>query len=201
MGREGKVFWGVKKAAYAIATIASNGSATYGSPVDVPGSVSMNLSPKGESGYFYADDTEYYDLIANEGYEVNWEVARIPDAMRAAILGCQIDANGLIVEDANAEPVHFALLFETQTDQGPVRHVIYNLTANRAEMSHKTKEASKNPGTETIPCTARSIYVPAIDKWVPAARTSADVNATAFNEWFEAVTLPTAETPKQGEGE
>lgn len=191
MGREGKVFWGVKKAAYAIATIASNGSATYGNPVDVPGSVSMQASPKGESGYFYADDTEYYDLVSSEGYDINWEVARIPDVLREALLGYQEDSNGILVENANAEPVHFALLFETQTDQGAVRHVFYNLIANRNEMNHKTKEASKNPGTETIPCTARSIYIPDMDIWTPAARTSADVNPTAFSEWFEEVKVPT----------
>ena len=192
MGKEGKVFWGAKKASFAIATLGTNGSATYGTPVDVPGSVALTGDPKGEHGFFYADDQEYYDLQSNEGYDVNWEMARIPDALRKAILGYVEDANGLLIENANAEPVHFALLFETTTDQGPVRHVFYNLVANRAAMNHKTKENSKNPGTETIPCTARAIYVPAMNLWTPAARTSADVNPTAFEEWFEEVKVPTA---------
>lgn len=191
--REGKVFWGIKKAYIAIATIASDGSATFGSPREIPGAKSLTMTPKGESGYYYADDIEYFDLQSNEGYEGNWEMARILDVIKTDILGYIQDSKGVLYENKNADPVHFALLFESTTDQRPTRYVYYNCTASRPEQSHNTKEAAINPGTEKLSIISKPIYIPSLDKWVPSSVTTKDTDDTVFNDWFEEVYVPTPE--------
>ena len=189
---EGKVFWGIRKAYYAIATIASDGSATYGLPKAVPGAKSLTMDAKGNSGFFYADDIEYYDLESNEGYEGNLELARILDLVKTDLLGYVEDANGVLYENKNADPVHFALLYESQTDQQPTRYVFYNLTASKPGRNHKTKEENIEPGTETIPVKAKPIYIPSLDIWTPSSHSTKDTDAEVFDDWFETVYLPQA---------
>ena len=196
---EGKVFWGIRKACYAIATIANDGSATFGLPKEVPGAKSLTMTPKGESGYFYADDIEYFDLKSNEGYEGSWEMARILDLVKTDLLGYSADANGVLYENKNATPVHFALMFESQTDQDPTRYVFYNLTASRPDQSHKTKEASIDPGTETIPVIGKPIYVPALDIWTASSVTTKDSDSEVFDDWFNQVYVPQAAAPSGGQ--
>ena len=196
---EGKVFWGLRKAFYAIATIASDGSATFGLPKEVPGAKSLTMQPKGENTPYHADDIEYYDIDSNEGYEGNWEMARILDLVKKDILGHLEDANGVLYEDTNPDPVHFALLFESQTDQVPTRYVYYNVKAKRVELSRKTKEERVDPGTETIPLIAKPIYVPGVDKWTCSSSTTKDSDPTVFEDWFNQVYIPQAAAPSGGQ--
>ena len=196
---EGKVFWGIREAYYAIATIANDGSATFGLPKKVPGARSLTMDPKGNSGYFYADDVEYYDLESNEGYEGSWEMARIIDLVKTDLLGYTADANGVLYENKNADPVHFALLFESQTDQQPTRYVFYNLKASKPSQSHKTKEENIDPGTETIPLKGKPIYIPSLDIWTPKSVTTKDTDPEVFDDWFDTVYIPQA--PQSGGGQ
>ena len=53
-----KIKFGIKGCYYAVATIAANNSATYGTPVALPGAVNLSLSPQGETNSFYADNID-----------------------------------------------------------------------------------------------------------------------------------------------
>lgn len=187
---ENKVKFGLEKVAFAVATIAANGSATYGNPIMNPGARSLSMEPQGDLTEWYADNMVYYAVNNNNGYSGDLEVARFLDAVRAAIWQEATAANGIVYEETGVEAVHFALLFEFKGDSRKVRHVFYNCVATRPAVSGQTTEENVEPQTETSTITAKPIYVPALDANVVKGK--ANEGDAAYDDWFEAVTLPTA---------
>ena len=64
-----KVRYGLKNVHYATVTFATDGTPTFGTPVAIPGAVSVNLSKQGDTYTFYADDGSYFELGDNASYE------------------------------------------------------------------------------------------------------------------------------------
>lgn len=189
-----KIKYGLKNCYYAVATIAADGSATYGTPVAIPGAVSLSMEPQGENTPFYADNIVYWTGISNTGYEGDLEMARFSDAFKKDVLGYLESGNGLFVEDANAEPVHFAFLFQFEGDAHATRHVMYNCVATRPAAAGNTKAETVEPQTETVTLTATTIYVAALDTDIVKSETKEGTSSTVYDGWFSAVTLPTAPT-------
>lgn len=185
-----KIKYGIKNVYYAVATLAANNSATYGTPVALPGAVSLTLDPEGENNIFYADNIAYYTNYANNGYSGSLELALIPDAFRKDILGEIEDTKNVLIEEQGAPSVHFALLFQFEGDVNATRHVVYNCVASRPTASGSTKEASIEPQTETVDITATSVYNATLNKDIVKARTSDDTDATTYSGWFGEVYTP-----------
>lgn len=183
-----KVKFGLKNVHYAVATIAADGSATYGTPKRIPGAVSLTMDPVGDTYKFYADDVTYFQNTPNSGYEGTLEVALIPDEFREDILGDVKDSNGVLSENANAVSVPFALLFQFEGDVDAVRHVIYNCIASRPSVSGQTKEESIEVQTDELSLTAGMIYVPSLDTNITKAKVVKD--DTPYATWFNAVYQP-----------
>jgi len=185
-----KIKYGLKNVYYAKATIAADGSATYASPVAIPGAVSMSLDAQGENTPFYADNIVYYVGVANNGYEGDLEIARVPDSFKKDILGYIEDTKNILIEDADAEPGHFALLFQFEGDVKATKHVIYNCTATRAALSGNTKEENVEPQTESMTLTATTIYNATLGKNIVKAEAGVNADATTYNGWNSAVYQP-----------
>ena len=183
-----KVKYGLTNVHYAIATIAADGSATYGTPKRIPGAVNLSLDPSGDAVNFFADDIKYFSQTPNAGYSGTLEVALVPDEFKVDVLGFKVDSNGALVEDANAISKPFALLFEFQGDDKATRHVIYNNTASRPSVAGNTKEESIEVQTETLNLTSGMIYVPSLDTNVP--KTSVKKDQTPYANFFSAVYQP-----------
>lgn len=188
-----KIKYGISNCWFAKATIASNGTASYSTPKALPGAVNLSLDQQGDRNDFFADNIAYYTSISNTGYEGELELALIPDDFYKDILGYLIDTNGVLIENAGANPVHFALTFQVQTDTGSKRVVLYNCVAQRPSVAAATKEETIEPQTETIPLRVTSIYLAAADKDIVKASCE-DTQATAYNTWNSSIYQPTTIT-------
>lgn len=189
-----KIKYGIKNVYYAVATLAADNSATFDTPVALPGAVSLTLDPEGDNNIFYADNIAYYTTYANNGYSGSLELALIPDAFRKDVLGEIEDSKDVLVEEQGAPSVHFALMFQFEGDEKATRHVMYNCVASRPSTNGNTKEASIEPQTETINLTATSVYNASLDKNIVKARTSDSTDTTTYTGWFTAVYTPTSGT-------
>ncbi len=190
MADSNKIKFGIRNVTLFPATIAADGSATYGTAIPVPGAVSLSLDQQGETNKFYADNIVYYTSVANNGYEGDLEVAKIPDAVLTGILGYIEDTTGVLIEDAGAPVIHFAMAFQFEGDAHARRHVLYNCTMNRPSVAGSTKEESIEPQTETVTITATSIWNEKLQKdIVKSSATEAD-SATQYAAWFTTVYQP-----------
>lgn len=187
-----KIKYGISNVYYAIATIADNHSATYGTPKAFPGAVSISLSANGEQTPFYADNITYWISNGNNGYEGDLEMAMVTDDFKKDVLNMITDSKDVLVEDMNAETVHFALLFQFENDVKATKHVLYNCTATRPEISGETKGENIEPATETVTIKATSIYNTSLNKEIVKAEANAESNSTTYNGWTTAVYEPTA---------
>ncbi len=185
MADTNKVKFGIKSVYYAVATIAADGTATYGTPVPLPGAVNLALSPEGEISPFYADNVVYYRSAGNSGYTGTLELAKIPDSFKTDILGYVKDSGNALVENANAGIVPFALLFQMEGDAHARRHVLYNCAATRPDLNAATITATKEPITDSIPLTCATIYNDDLNIDTPKA--SVAQGDTPYTGWFSAV--------------
>lgn len=188
-----KVKYGLSNVYYALATLNSDGTATYGQPVRWPGAVNLSLDAEGDTTKFRADNIDYWVGQSNNGYSGDFESALIPDSFRKDILGDIEDENGVLVEDAGALTKAFALLFQFEGDQQAARHVLYNCTVSRPSVSGATTEETIEPQTETVSLTASTVWNNHLQKNVAKARCAAD-NAQ-YSAWFQNVYQSGQTTP------
>lgn len=182
-----KVKYGLKNTHYAVITEVGT-AVSYGIPKPWPGAVNLALNAAGENVIFYADNQAYFEENTNNGYDGDLEMALIPDEFRVDVLGDTIDSNGALIENANARPKKFALMFEFDGDAKKTRHVLYSVLSTRPNMEGSTKTDKKDPKTETIKIAARPVLG------------SGDVKAkleqgkTGYDTFFSAVYIKNAVT-------
>ena len=185
--KNNKVKFNLKNAHYALLSIAENGTVSYAVPTPMPGSVSISLDANGEPENFYADGVAYYVINNNMGYDGDLELAMIPESFRTEVLKEELDAKGVLIENADVELASFALLFEFDGDQKHIRHVLYNCSASRPGIEGKTNEDSKEVQTETL-----TIKATPLANGMVKAKTGNTTDATVYNDWYKAVYTPSA---------
>lgn len=179
---ENKVKYGIKNVYYALLTETA-GAITYGTPVRWPGARSISLQAQGDEVKWPADDVTYFQTSVNNGYQGTLAMARVIDAFRKDILNETEDTNGVLNEYADRLVKPFALLFEFEGDQNHTRHVLYNCTCTRPDVSGNTIGGDNpiEPEEETVNITAS----PRIDNAIVKADCSE--GSAAYNGWFTAV--------------
>jgi len=189
MGKQSnKVKYGLKNCHYAKATFGEDGSVSYAKPMRIPGAVSLSMDANGDIEPFYADNIAYYVVNNNSGYEGDLEIALIPESFLTDIMHEELDGNGVLAENANAELEHFAFLFEFDGDQRHIRHVMYNCVASRPAVEGDTNEDSKEVKTDKLTIQA----TPLANGYVKA-KTGTDTTDDVYNKWYEKVYEPQAE--------
>lgn len=185
-----KIKYGLKNVYYAVATLAADGTATFATPVRIPGAVNLSLEPQGDREPFYADDVEYFVSISNTGYEGDLEIALVPESFETDVLKAVVDTNKVLFEEVSPEIVHFALLFQFAGDKKNIRHCFYNCTAMRPNVEGETKGENIEPKTESLSLRAGSIYDSTLQKDIVKAKTKDDTTDAVYNAWFSQVIVP-----------
>ena len=182
---DNKVKYNLKNAHYALLTFDADGAPVFGTPVPMPGSVSISLDANGEPENFYADGIAYYVINNNMGYDGDLELALIPESFRTDILREELDSKGVLVENSNSELGAFALLFEFDGDQKHIRHILYNCSASRPSIEGKTNEESKEVQTETI-----TIKATPLPDGIIKAKTGNSTDSATYAAWYSSVYIP-----------
>ena len=180
--KKNKVKFGLKNCHYALVTLADDGTATFGTPVAMPGAVSLSLDAEGENEPFYADDSVYYMVSDNNGYSGDLELALIPESFLTDIMHETEDSNGVLYENKDVEPEHFALLFEFTGDQRKIRHCMYYCSASRPSVSGNTREDSTEVQTETL-----SLTVSPLPSGLVKVKTETNTTAAVYDAWYNSV--------------
>lgn len=188
---DNRVVFGLSNAHYAIW---DEDTESYGTPVEIPGSVSLSITAEGSTDTFYADNIPYAAFTTNGGYTGELEVATLEDDVFTNLLGYQLDTNGMIIEDASAELPTWALLFEVSSNTRPQRYVFYNCVADRPDVEANTKTDSTDPDTVTLPITMITRTLSSDYGDIDAVKASvikSDDTEDVYEAWYDAVTLPT----------
>ena len=184
--QKNKVKFGLNKVHYAkITAWSEEGVPTFATPVRLPGAVSLSIDANGV----------YYVINNNAGYEGDLEVALITTDFATTILGEQLDSKGVLVERNDAESAQFALLFEFNGDKNHIRHVLYCCSASRPSTESSTTEESTEVKTETL-----SLKATALPSGLVKGKTCESTDQTTYDNWYDAVYIPTAATTNNSTG-
>lgn len=191
MATANKVHFGLKNVHYAKITYSTAGVPTWSAPVAVQGAVNVTLSKESGSTDFYADDTKFFHLASNNGYTGSLEMADFPVQMRQDLWNQTVTTTSkLIVEDVNAQPVEFALMFETDGDMGAERFCFYRCIADRPDVAGATKTDSVEVQTQTCDLTVMPVIDPTVSSAINGKvyyRTTADTPSGTYTSFFNSV--------------
>ena len=168
----------------------AEGSPAWVAPQAIPGAVSLTASPEGDTNDFYADNTKYYTSTTNNGYTGSVEFANIPDDVLAEMLGMTVDDNGMLVESTEDKQKEFALMGEVKGDAKNRRFLYYRCKAARPSQDSATSDTGETPDTDNLDITILPIKN-GENMLVKAVLELSETNATAFDAFFDDVTLPT----------
>ena len=164
--------------------IETDGAMTYGTPIAMPGAVSLTAEPEGETTPFYADNIQYYVAVSNNGYTGDLEIAMTPQEFLTTILGQTVDTNGAVFESSDDVNARFALMGEIEGDAKKRRFVYYDCTATRPSAEMNTIEDTKEPQTDTISIT---MTPRSTDHVIKAVIEPSETNQDVYDEFFEKV--------------
>lgn len=179
-----KIRYGLSNCYYAPITTTGN-TETYGTPVALPGAVSLTLEASGDTIDEYADNITWFHMDVNNGYSGTFECEVLGDDFKTAILGETADTNNVLWENSDAGVTEFALLgqFEIGGDSTVTgkRFCFLRCTASRPANNGSTKEATITPQHDTLNITC----MPRIsDHYV---KCSCESTSASYAGWFSAV--------------
>lgn len=162
----------------------AEGKITYDTPFAMPGTVSLNSDPEGDTTPFYADNIKYYISTSNQGYTGDLEIAITPEDFLTQILGQNKDKNGALLESSDDITARFALMGEIEGDIKKRRFVYFDCTATRPKTEMKTNEDKKEPQTDTIPIT---MSPRSTDKAIKAVIEPNETNQAVYDAFYKKV--------------
>ena len=186
--------YGINKMYYAVRS-ENNGVYSYGTPVRMRGARQITINAEGTNEKFYADNGVYFIADSNSGKSGSVELAGLNDQALADLFGYITDANGVVLEDADAHAADVALLFECENDgTHPTRFSMFDVKFTRPTEEHNTKEDSVSPDTITMDYEAAPCELPwgnnDTKNFVGGHLDYTTETAAAWEAWYTQVTMP-----------
>lgn len=165
----------------------TTGTLSYGAPFRIAPAVSASITPETSDDSFYADDIALISNRTISSITVELETADIPDEVQAKLLGLQIDENGVLHDNINAQAPQVALAFRSLKSNGKYKYVVlYKGAFGVGEDEYQTKEESATFQTTSITAT----FLPTVhngDWRVSVNEDSPQVNQETVDAWFNKV--------------
>ena len=184
MADTNKVRFGLSNLYFGTYTVAANGTVTLGSPVKVPGAVSLNLDPETEETVFWADNVKYYVTNADNGFTGEVEVAAFNDDFKTTFMNYVALADGGIAQIKGMDNQTCYMMFQSEGDAQSRRGILYNVTLGQISRSYQTTEGTKEPQTATLGITVVG------DNETGITRASYTEDATGYSTLFSAPPVP-----------
>lgn len=176
------------------------GTLSYGAPFRIAPAVSASITPETSDDSFYADDIALISNRTISSITVELETADIPDEVQAKLLGLQIDDNGVLHDNINAQAPQIALAFRSLKSNGKYKYVVlYRGAFGVGEDEYQTKEESATFQTTTISAT----FLPTVhngDWRVSVNEDSPQVKQEVVESWFNEVYGATSTDAAEGAG-
>lgn len=185
-----KVQFGFSNAYFAPLTVKDVEGAetiTYEKPMKLGPGRSHKADPKAESDDYYADDEILDTYSTMDGYDIEVSITEISEDFKTKILGDQLDANGMLLENPKGTSKPFAFLCQYDGDSKARRHVFYYCTAERPNMEASTSEGKIDPKEQTVKIVAKK--APGIGR-IKASTSEEKVKPETYNKFFDAVVMP-----------
>lgn len=168
------------------------GAVAYEDPVRLPGAITANFSPNASNDTLFADDGPYDTASTLGAMSLELNVADIPPAHRATLLGATYNsATGLIKDSSNDIPPYVAVGCSVKKSNGYDRLIWYLKGKFSApDDNNQTKSDSINWNTPTI--TGNFLKRDYDDNWRFAVDTDDEHytgSKTDFSKWFAVSTL------------
>lgn len=145
-----KVRFGISSVHVGLYTVSDQGVVTMGTPVHIPGAVSLSMDPESEQNVFYADNVAYYTGYSDNGYTGELVMALFPDTFLTTFMNYVELADGGIAEVKGRTKPAVYIAFQGEGDQEGRRGILYNVSLGSIQTEHNTTEDSVTPDTETL---------------------------------------------------
>lgn len=179
---------GLRDVHVALLTKDDSTGVTYEAPEKIVGAISANVNPNPSSATLFADDGPYDSASTLGEIELELNMADIPPAKQALLLGHTF-ANGILVRKSSDTPPWVAVGYRSLKSNGSYRYTwLYKGKFAEAEQENQTKGDSIEWKTPTI--TGAFVRRDFDDAWQIEAESDDATAATSTEHWFEQV-IPT----------
>ena len=131
----------------------NNGTVTLGTPYHQKGAVSFSPEVNENNNDFYADNIVYWSGYSGGRIEGDLECAQFDDEFKTQFLGYRALTSGGLAMVKNPEKPSVYIAFQVETDDTPIRVILYNCTLGSIARSFETITENKEPQTATLPVT------------------------------------------------
>ncbi|MBR5990943.1 MAG: phage tail protein [Bacilli bacterium] len=184
---------GLDKLYYAPITLDNDGKETYGTPVQLAKAISAELSVELNEAILYADDGQAESVKEFKSGSLSLNVDEFKPAAVAALLGAEVDENGVLISRGEDNPTYVAIGFRAKKANGKYRYFwLYRVQFAVPGTSLSTKGDSITFSTPTIEGTIFQRVKPDSKGKHPwkAEITEDGTNSTTIGAWYTSVYEP-----------